>query len=315
MKIVLTDCATVTNGDIDLSVLEKLGDVEYYQLTAPEELVGRICGADAVICNKTVISADIMKQCPLLKYIGLFATGYNNIDVEYAGKHGITVCNAGQYSTSAVAQHVFALLLEIYCSTSSYTSFTADGGWVRSRSFSAFGYPQHELFGKTIGIVGFGSIGRAVAAIARAFGMNVIAYTRTPREEEGVRMVSFEELLAQSDVISVHCPLTAQTEKMFDADAFAAMKDGAVFINTSRGGVLDEAALRAALEAGKPAAAAVDVLTTEPMSADCPLLGAPNLLITPHVAWAPYETRVRLMDIVYSNLAAYLDGAPINVVS
>ena len=315
MKLVLTDCSTVTNGDLDLHVLDRFGDVEYYPLTAPEELIERLTGADAMICNKTVVSAETMAKCPTLKYIGLFATGYNNIDTAYAHDHGVTVCNAGQYSTNAVAQHTFALILELFSSTSRFISFTADGGWQRSKSFSSFVFPQHEIAGRTLGIVGYGSIGRAVAKVANAFGMNVVVYTRTPREDDTVRFVSFDELLAVSDIVSLHCPLTPQTSLMMNADAFAKMKKGAVLINTSRGGTVDEAALRAALENGQLSAAAVDVLTTEPMSLTTPLAGAPNLIITPHVAWSPYETRVRLMDIVTGCLDAWLRGEPYNVVS
>lgn len=315
MKLVLTDCSTVTNGDLDLHVLDRFGEVEYYPLTAPEELIERLTGADAMICNKTVVSAETMAKCPTLKYIGLFATGYNNIDTAYAHDHGVTVCNAGQYSTNAVAQHTFALILELFSSTSRFISFTADGGWQRSKSFSSFVFPQHEIAGRTLGIVGYGSIGRAVAKVANAFGMNVVVYTRTPREDDTVRFVSFDELLAVSDIVTLHCPLTPQTSLMMNADAFAKMKPGAVLVNTSRGGTVDEAALRTALESGQLSAAAVDVLTTEPMSLTTPLAGAPNLIITPHVAWSPYETRVRLMDIVTGCLDAWLRGEPYNVVS
>lgn len=313
-RIVLTDCDTITGGDIDLRRLDALGEVTYHGLTPDDLLVERVRAANAVICNKTRMTAEVMSRCPDLRYIGLFATGYNNIDIEYARAHGITVCNAGEYSTAAVAQHTFALMLELFCSTSKYTAFTGSGDWKRTKSFSAFGYPQHELYGKTLGIVGYGSIGKAVARIGAAFGMKVIAYTRTPKSDEGVEFVSFEELLERSDVITVHCPLTAQTEGLFDRAAFARCKKSAVFINTARGAVVVESDLRAALEAGDIAAAAVDVLTTEPMAEDCALFGAPNVIITPHVAWAPLETRLRLMDIVVDNLAGYLAGAPRNVV-
>lgn len=316
MKIVFTDRSTaVLNNDLDLSVFEEFGEVIYYDNTAPEELLERIREADAVICNKTVISGETMSQCPNLKYIGLLATGYNNIDVKYAAQHDICVCNAGQYSTDAVAQFTFALMLEIFSCTSSYNSFCQEGKWKQSRNFSVFSASQRELKGKTLGILGCGSIGSKVAAIAKVFDMNVIASVRTPRPLEGIETVSFEELLERSDIISVHCPLTEETKGIFNDSAFAKMKDGAVFINTSRGPVVNEPALRRALESGKLAAAAVDVLEYEPMREDCPLFGAPNLIITPHVAWAPVETRVRLIGIVEDNLRAWLNGEPKNVVS
>ncbi len=315
MKLVLTDCATVTNGDLDLHVLDRFGEVEYYPLTAQEELIDRLTGADAMICNKTNVTAEVMAACPTLKYIGLFATGYNNIDVAYAGAHGVTVCNAGQYSTNAVAQHTFALLLELFSSTSRFISFTADGGWQRSKSFSSFVFPQNEIFGKTLGIIGYGSIGKAVARVALAFGMRVVVYTRTPKNDPEVSFVGLDELLRISDAVTLHCPLTEQTARMINAETLAMMKPGAVLINTSRGGTIDEAALREALESGHLRAAAVDVLTAEPMSLDTPLADAPNLMITPHVAWSPIETRMRLMDIVVRCLDAWAAGAPFNVVS
>lgn len=315
MKIVITDRDTVTNGDVDLSVFEKFGEVEYYGSTSAAELPDRIRDAEAVLCNKTQITSAVMEQCSRLRYIGLFATGYNNIDLPAARQHGITVCNAGSYSTEAVAQLVFALMLELSCNTSRYSRYTEAGGWIKSPTFSAFVYPQRELCGKTLGIIGYGSIGRRVAAIGSAFGMKVLVHTRTAREDGTVRFVPFDELLAQSDVISVHCPLTEATENLFSDASFAKMKRGAVFINTSRGGVVDETALRKALDDRRLSGAGLDVLRVEPMSAGCPLLGAPNLIITPHVAWAPLETRQRLLDIVAENLSGFLSGEPRNVVS
>lgn len=315
MKTVITDRDTVTNGDLCLDSLERFGEVISYGLTAPDELIGRIGDADIVLCNKTQITAEVMDACPKLKYIGLFATGYNNIDVVHAGKKGIVVCNAGEYSSDAVAQLTFALLLELCTSLSKYTAYTASGAWVTSPVFSAFNYPQRELCGMTLGIVGYGSIGKRVARIAEAFGMNVLVYTRTPGADKAVSYVSFEELLERSDAVTVHCPLTDATAKLFNEAAFAGMKPGALFVNTSRGGVVDEPALRAALDSGKLGGAALDVLAVEPMSADCPLIGAPNLIITPHIAWAPLHTRERLLDIVEGNIQGWLDGQPRNVVS
>ncbi len=314
MKIVVPDWKTVSVGDLDETPLTSIGEVAFYPLTSQEELIERIADADAVLCNKSKITAEVIAAAPKLRYIGLFATGYNNIDLDAARKRGITVCNAGSYSTDAVAQHTFALILELASRVADYNGMVQAGDWVRSDVFSPFRYPMTELSGKTLGVVGYGSIAKAVIRIAKAFGLSVLCYTRTPRQAEGVRFVTFEELLTESDIVSVHCPLTDQTRKMFNGEAFARMKDGAWFINTARGAVADEAALRAALDSGKLGGAAVDVLKVEPMLSSCLLLGAPNCIITPHVAWAPLVTRERLLGIVCDNLRAYLDGAPQNVI-
>ncbi|MBQ3069595.1 MAG: D-2-hydroxyacid dehydrogenase [Clostridia bacterium] len=314
MKIVITDWKTVTDGDLSLDSLQAFGEVTAYPLTAPEETAARIKDADVVLCNKTPMTAEVLKSAPHLRYIGLFATGYNNIDLDYTNAHGITVCNAGGYSTDAVAQHVFAMLLSLASRTEDYRRFTAEGHWIGSDVFSPFCYPMFELCGQTFGIIGYGNIGKAVAKIANAFGMKVLCCTRTPQEDPTVEFVGFEELLSRADVVSVHCPLTPRSADMFNAAAFARMKDGAIFINTSRGGVVDEAALREVLESGKLRAAALDVLQTEPMAGDCPLIGVKNCLITPHVAWAPLQTRQRLLALVCDNLRAFLNGTPQNVV-
>ena len=315
MKIVITDRDTVTSGDLSLDSLERFGEVVSYGLTAPDQLIERIADADAVLCNKTQITAEVMDACPKLRYVGLFATGYNNIDVVHARRKGVTVCNAGEYSSDAVAQLTFALLLELCTSLSKYSAYTSSGGWVTSPVFSAFIHPQRELAGMTLGIVGCGSIGRRVARIAEAFGMTVLVYTRTPEKCADMECVSLDELLNRSDAVTVHCPLTEATAGLFNADTFTKMKQGAFFINTSRGGVVNEPALREALESGKLGGAALDVLAVEPMSADCPLIGAKNLIVTPHVAWAPLETRQRLLGIVESNIDCWLRGEPRNVVS
>lgn len=316
MKIVLTDCATITsNNDLDLSVLEQFGEVVYYPETPSDLTAERIRDADIVILNKTVIGETEMKNAKNLKLIALFATGYNNIDVKYARSKNISVCNAGSYSTNAVAQHVFAYILKNASSVSEYDADVKNGDWIRSRLFSFFSRPTFELAGKTIGIFGFGAIGAQVARIALAFDMKVIATSRTPKIYEGVEFVSFDELLCRSDYLTVHCPLTAETSRIFDADAFSKMKSSAYFINTARGGVIDEDALCDALESGKLSGAAIDVLTTEPMSPDCPLLHAKNITLTPHIAWAPIETRKRLLGIVTDNIQSFINGAPKNVVN
>ena len=312
MRIVVLDAATVMGHGVDLAFLREFGEVIEYDLTAPEEIVPRLQGADGVLVNKVCITAAVMAAYPTLKYVGLFATGYNNIDVDYAAAHGVTVCNVPGYSTEAVAQHTFALLLALTDRAHEYNATVARGDWVRSRTFSYFPIPMLELRGKTIGIVGYGAIGRRVGDMARAFGMRVLAHGRRPIPDADVEQVPFAELLRRSDVVTMHCPLNADSEGMMDAAAFALMKEGAIFINTSRGGLVDEQALRAALDSGRLLGAGVDVLQTEPMTADCPLLGAPNLIITPHIAWAGLETRHRLMGVVAENLRRYLAGNPIN---
>lgn len=312
MRIVVADAATVVGNGVTLDFLKEFGEVVVYDLTPPELLVERLQGADAVIVNKVQITAQVMAACPTLKYVGLFATGFNNIDVAYAATHGVTVCNVPGYSTEAVAQHTFALLLAVTDRVHEYNNTVAEGDWVRSRTFSYFPIPLTELCGKTIGIVGYGAIGRRVGDMARAFGMKVLAHGRRPIPDTDVEQVPFAELLERSDVVSMHCPLNEDSQNMMDAAAFQKMKKGAIFINTSRGGLVVEQALRDALDSGHLLGAGVDVLQVEPMTADCPLLGAPNLLITPHIAWAGVETRQRLMGIVAENIRQFLNGTPQN---
>ena len=312
MRIVVADAATVVGNGIDLEFLKEFGEVTVYDLTPPEVLVERLQGADAVIVNKVQITAQVMAACPTLKYVGLFATGFNNIDVGYAAEHGVTVCNVPGYSTEAVAQHTFALLLAVTDRVHEYNATVAEGDWVRSRTFSYFPIPLTELCGKTIGIVGYGAIGRRVGDMARAFGMKVLAHGRRPIPDTDVEQVPFAELLERSDVVTMHCPLNEDSQNMMDAAAFQKMKKGAIFINTSRGGLVVEQALRDALDSGHLLGAGVDVLQVEPMREDCPLLGAPHLLITPHIAWAGVETRQRLMGIVAENIRRFLNGTPIN---
>ncbi|MBR6918349.1 MAG: D-2-hydroxyacid dehydrogenase [Clostridia bacterium] len=315
MKLVCTDIATVSVGDIDTEVLKKYGTAQFYDITAPEDTASRICDADIVIVNKTVIGRREIELAKSLKYIGLFATGYNNIDTVAAREHGVVVCNAGQYSTHAVAQHTFALMLELFSKVGFYNEFVSAGKWKSAKIFTGFVGGTDELYGKTLGIFGYGSIGREVAQIARAFGMNVITHTRTVRNDDTVKFVSKDELFCESDVITFHCPLTPETAKALDGDALAKCRDGVCIVNTSRGGVIDEEALAAAIKSGKVRGAALDVLATEPMAKDCPLFGFENVIITPHVAWTPKTTRERLMDIVTSNIDAFLAGDPQNVVN
>lgn len=314
MNIVVTDADTIVGDGVTLDCLQSLGDVTVYGLTSPEELPARIAEADIVLSNKLAMTAEAMAAAPNLKFIGVFATGYNNVDLAYARAHGITVCNVPGYSTDAVAQHTFALILALYNRVADYNATVVAGDWVRSRTFSYFPLPITELAGKTIGIVGYGAIGRRVADIAKAFGMAVLVVTRRPCGDPTVEQVSPDDLLARADIVTLHCPLNEQSAGMMDAAAFARMKEGALFINTARGPLVDEAALREALDSGHLGGAGLDVLCHEPMAADCPLLGAPRCLITPHVAWAGRETRERLVAQVADNVRAFLNGTPINAV-
>ena len=315
LNIVITDCSTVTSGDLDLSVLEKFGNVTYYGESLPEEIPERIADADIVILNKTVLGENELKHAKKLKLIALFATGYNNIDVAYARKMGISVANAGSYSTSAVAQQVFGFILAHATRISEYDRDVKDGAWIRSRLFCFFSRPATELKGKTLGIFGYGAIGRRVAEIAHAFEMNVIATTRTPKVDDIATFVDFDTLLRESDYLSVNCPLNDGTRGLFDENAFSKMKKGAYFINTARGGVICEQALVDALESEHLSGAGIDVLTLEPMRSDCVLKDAKNITITPHVAWAPLETRERLLGIVMDNIEGFLNGTPKNIVN
>lgn len=312
MKIVLTDAQTVLDNLVNADILKQFGEVEEFGLLRYDEVAEKIADADMVVCNKTLLDKNTLRLAKNLKYIGLFATGYNNIDIDYCKEHNIAVCNAGSYSTNAVAQHTFALILEHFNNTANYNKYVQDGLWKRSKTFSPFVYPLSELAGKTLGIVGFGNIGRAVAKIANAFEMRVIAYNRSEKQADGVEFVSFETLLEQSDIVSVHCPLNSESKDMFDKNAFAKMKKGALFVNTARGGVMVEQDLFNVLESNHLGGAAIDTLRVEPMEEDCILMGAKNCIMTPHIAWAPVETRVRLMNIVADNIRAFLDGTPQN---
>ena len=254
-----------------------------------------------------------MDACKNLKYIGLFATGFNTIDVKYAARKGITVCNAGSYSTSAVAQHTLALILNHYNQIANYHAAVQGGSWDKSELTTLYDFPTDELYGKTLGIVGYGHIGKRVKKLAEAFDMKVIVHTRTPKDD-GTEFVSFDELLSRSDIISLHCPLTDQNRLMFNADAFARCKKGALLVNTARGGLVDEPALKAAVESGQLSGAALDAITVEPMR-NCILKGVENIVITPHAAWAPMYTRIKLLNITVDGIKGWLEGNPINVVS
>lgn len=315
MKIVILEAATVSKNDVSFEEIYRLGEVREYPLTPVDKIVEYVGDAEAVLCNKTPFTAEVLEACPNLKYIGLCATGYNNIDVAAATRLGITVCNAPAYSNAAVTQQVFSFILRYTNRTSAYNRFVHNGGWIRSETFSAFEYPITELAGKTLGIIGYGRIGRQVAKIAHAFDMNVIVNTRTAKQDSSVKFVGLKELLAKSDIITLHCPLTDETNGLIDLDALKLCKPSAIIINTSRGAVINEADLAYALDNDIIAGAGLDVLCEEPMSADNPLLNAKNCIITPHIAWAPIDTRKRLITIVADNLSAFINGKPINTVN
>lgn len=313
MKILITDSASLkSGGDLSTEVLKKYGEISEFDNIDRTTLLKEVTDKDIIFCNKTVIDREVIDRAAKLKFIGVFATGYNNIDTEYAKEKGIAVCNAGSYSTNAVAQQVIAYILIHYTQIPKYNEFVKDGGWKRSKIFSPLVFGTDEVAGKTLGIVGYGNIGKAVETAAKGLGMNVIVYTRTVRPNGSTRFVSFDELLANSDVITLHCPLNRESADMMNKEAFAKCRDGAFFINTSRGGTVDEAALYNALSSGKLSGAAVDVLKEEPMAEDCVLFGAPNIIITPHTSWAPLTTRKRLLGIACENLDAFLNGGTKN---
>ncbi len=318
MKIVVLDGKALAADDLNYNKFAKYGELTFYENTAPEQTVERIGNSDVVLTNKVVISREIMEVCPSVRLIIVMATGYNVIDLDAARDHGITVTNIPAYSTDSVAQYVFACILN-YCNRiCEHAEDVRRGGWIKSDTFSYRIAPLYELAGKTIGIIGFGAIGKAVAKIAKAFEMNVLIYSRTiyPQfESANLKFVDLYTLLENSDFVSLHCPLTASTRNLISAEQLKKMKPTAMLINSSRGPVVNEKDLADALKGGTIAAAALDVLCSEPMSEDCPLKDAPNCIITPHIAWAPLETRQRLMDIAIKNLKSYLNGTPQNTVN
>lgn len=318
-KIVVLDGYTLNPGDLSWEKMAQLGALTVYDRTEKtiEAILRAIGDAPVVITNKTPITADMIHNLPEIRYIGVLATGYNVVDVEAARERGIVVTNIPDYSTASVAQFTFALLLEMCHHAGAHNDAVKSGQWTNSKDFSFWNYPLIELAGKTLGVIGFGRIGKAVAQIAQIFGMRVLAFNRNRDEKllsDYGRYVSLEELLATSDVISLHCPLTRETEGIINRETIGKMKDGVMIINTARGGLVNEEDLSQALNSGKVASAAVDVVSVEPVLEDNPLLKAKNCLITPHIAWAPKEARERLMDIAVGNLSAFLSGAPVNMV-
>lgn len=318
MKIVILDAYTLNPGDLSWDELSTFGELCVYDRTAPDEILERCKDAEIILDNKVVLDRETLMQLPNLKYIGVLATGFNIIDVQAARELGITVSNVPTYSTSAVAQLTFALILEIYNRVALHNAAVHSGEWAACKDFCFQKAPLVELSGKTIGIIGFGKIGQEVAKIANAFGMNILCSVRSPKPMpnfDSFRFVELDELAEKSDIVSFHCPLTEETKNLVNNDFISKMKQNAIIINTARGPIIDEHALAKALDSNRIAGAAVDVLSVEPPKEDNPLLNCQNCIITPHIAWAGYETRKRLLGVVCQNLQAFLDGTPINVVN
>ncbi len=318
MKIVILDGYTLNPGDLSWEGLKALGDVTVYERTPSDKIIERAKDAEIVFTNKTPLTKQTFESLPSLKYVGVLATGYNVVDVIAAKDKGIVVTNIPTYGTSAVAQMTFALLLELCHHVGEHSSRVKQGAWSTCPDFCFWDYPLVELAGKTMGIIGFGRIGQAVAKIAQALGMNVAvydAYEDKSLETDMLRYTTLENLLATADVISLHCPLFESTKGIINKASIAKMKDGVMIINTSRGPLIDENDLAMALKAGKVAGAAVDVLSAEPPTADNPLMHTENCIITPHIAWAPKESRQRLMDTAVDNLEKFLAKNPQNVVN
>lgn len=314
MNITVLDGYTLNPGDLSWTALEQFGELTVHDRTAPGEVATRAINADLLLTNKTPVTAETIANLPKLKYIGVLATGYNIVDVAAARAAGIVVTNVPGYSTASVAQLAFSLLLELCLRVQRHSDAVYAGQWTSSPDFCFTVSPLVELQGKTLGIVGMGDIGQAVAAIGRAFGMNIIASSRTRKPLDGVEWRELLDLLAEADAVSLHCPLTPDTQRLIRQETIARMKPTALLINTSRGGLIDEADLAAALNDGRIGGAGLDVLSAEPPSADNPLLQARNCVITPHIAWATREARGRLMDIAASNIEAFLSGKPKNTV-
>lgn len=318
MKIVILDAYTANPGDLSWDGLRKFGDLTVYDRTAPEQVLERIGDAEVVYVNKVVLTRETMEQCPNLKMVSVLATGYNIVDVAAARELGIIVCNSPSYSTASVAQLTIAHLLELCHHVGAHSEACHNGQWASSPDFCFWNHPLMELDGKTMGIIGYGSIGQAVGEVAQALGMDLLVYSRHIRpelESESCYYTDLETLLEKSDVISLHCPQNEQSAGMINKATIALMKDGAILLNTSRGGLVVEQDLADALHSGKLRGAAVDVVSKEPIDPNNPLLTAPNLLMTPHIAWAPLEARQRLLTIAEENLQAYTAGQPINVVN
>ncbi len=321
MKIVVLDGYTENPGDLSWSGLEELGSLTVYDRTPmndEDEIIKRIGDADAIYTNKTPLSRKTLQAAPNLKFIGVLATGYNVVDVDAAKDEGVVVCNIPSYGTAAVAQFAIAMLLEICHHVAHHSNAVHEGRWENNADWCFWDYPLIELADKTMGIIGFGRIGQATGRIAQAMGMKVLAfdsYTNPALESETCKYADMDTLLKESDVIALHCPLFPETKGIINKDTIAKMKDGVIILNNSRGPLIVEQDLADALNSGKVYAAGLDVVSTEPINGDNPLLAAKNCIITPHISWAPKESRQRLMDIAVDNLRQFLNGTPVNVVN
>lgn len=318
MKIVILDGYTENPGDLSWSEFEKYGDLTVYDRTPAELIVSRIGDAEIVYTNKTPVSRETLNACPNIRFIGVLATGYNVVDTAAAKEKSIIVTNIPTYGTASVAQFAIALLLEICHHIGAHSDAVHAGRWTNCQDWCFWDYPLIELEGKTMGIIGYGRIGRATGRIAQALGMKVLAfdeYQDKSIESDTMKFVSLDELLENSDIITLHCPLFPSTKEIIRKETIAKMKDNVIIINNSRGPLINERDLAEALASGKVAGAAVDVVSAEPMPADCPLVNAPNCIITPHISWAPKESRQRLMDIAIANLKSFVEGSPVNVVN
>lgn len=317
MKIVVLDGYTLNPGDLSWDELKRTGDLVIYDRTTSDKVIERAKDAEVVLTNKSIVNKESIFGLPMLKYIGVMATGYNIIDIEAAKQKKIIVTNAPSYSTASTAQHTFALILELTNQVGIHAESVKAGEWVKSPDFCFRKSPITELSGKTLGIIGFGRIGQEVAKIALAFGLKIIASHKHPERDkmEGVRFVTVEEVFAQADLISLHCPLTAENKEFVNNDLMGIMKPSAFLINTARGQLINENDLATFLNNGRIAGAAMDVVSSEPPSKNNPLLNAKNCILTPHIAWATKEARERLIQIVTENIKAYLNGKPQNVVA
>lgn len=318
MKIVILDGHALNPGDLSYDILKQFGDLTIYESTASEkEAVSRIGDSEIVLTNKVPITESMLAACPEIRLVCVMATGYNVVDCQACARRGIPVANVPSYGTAAVAQFTMALILELCHQVGLHDRDVHNGGWKKADCFSYWLTPQMELAGKTLGIVGFGAIGKAVGRLGRAFGMDVLAYNRS-QSEEGRRIgryVDLDTLLRQSDIVSLHCPLFPETEHIIDAVSISKMKNGAMLVNTARGPLVDENALARALNEGRLRGAALDVVSQEPIAEDSPLLHCDNCILTPHIAWAPVESRQRLLNTVAENIRAYLNGTPQNIVN
>ncbi len=318
MKIVVLDGFTLNPGDLSWDNLYSLGDVVIYDRTTQDEILERSQDAEILLTNKTPLRADVIAQLKSLKYIGVLATGYNVVDIEAAKNQGVAVTNIPAYGTDSVVQMTFALILELTQHVQAHSDSVLAGKWAESKDFCYWNFPLVELAGKTIGIIGFGTIGQKVADVATAFGMNVLGNSRNPTEQsnrKNFQWASIPEILEKSDIISIHCPLTKETEGLINTSNLLKMKSSAFLINTSRGPIVVDADLAEALNKGIIAGAAIDVLSVEPPSKDNPLFSAKNCIITPHIAWATKEARERLLNMAIENIQYFYKGTPKNIVN